>query len=691
MDNKKLKRIFLLFIMLILFIGVACAGDVSDASSTSDDTVDDSTSHTNTEKVGKKYDVTNYDTLHAALTNDDYNNVTVNIKSNIALKGNTTISESIETLTINGNKKTVNGNGTSQFIKISGENIITINSLTIINCNSTYGSAIEKNNGTLTINNCAFINNAAKYGGAIDNYKGDLNIIQSNFTSNKANENGGAIRNYGETLIKSSSFSNNRAEYDGGAIYNEEGDLTIQDCDFNSNYADDDGGAIYHDEDILSVEACQFKNNSAYDDGNTIYADYSTKITNSRIYDSSDELDESVYRSGTVNIINTIINGENINKTDNTRIAIKASNSTPTVDDEVTITATLTDLSNKKLANQNITLRINGREYNLKSNANGTVSQKYRITMGGLQNITAHYIGTDSYNKSSAKLQINAKKSSTKLTLKLSQTRAEVNEEVTINATLVNQKNMAIAGKDITFTISGKNYTAKTNANGTATLKHKPTALGTNKITAKYVGDNTTYTSSQATANLNVTGRYDTKIMIQASTIAPLANTRITIKATLLDQNDNKLYNRYVNIKVDGDSYTTKTNDDGIAAISYNMTNVGVNTITAKYGGSQYYTPSNATAKITTRAKSGTNSKVDTRIVLRVSDTSPPLNRPVTITATLTDQNNNKLTSQNITLTIDGGKHVIKGDNNAMATYNYTPRTAKNMTITAKYGGNSIF
>jgi predicted outer membrane repeat protein len=221
--KMKYKKLIFFIALLVLLVGVVNAADASDNETVADtaDIIDSSTdtqSPIQTDVIEKNnneikplkeastsqtYNVTDYDTLKSALTDESYDKVNVNIKSHITLAGSISLSDSISSLKINGYGKTINGNNEYKLftIKSDANTAINITNLKIINCYSSYG-AIEKNGGTLTLKNVTFMNNKAEYGGAIDNYGGGkLTISQSTFTNNIATGNGGAIRSRTDLAI----------------------------------------------------------------------------------------------------------------------------------------------------------------------------------------------------------------------------------------------------------------------------------------------------------------------------------------------------------------------------------------------------------------------------------------------------------------------------------------------------------
>ena len=72
-----------------------------------------------------------------------------------------------------------------------------------------------------------------------------------------------------------------------------------------------------------------------------------------------------------------------------------------------------------------------------------------------------------------------------------------------LTATFKTDKETVVAGKKVSFTVNGKTYSAKTNANGVATVNVSITAKGSYKVTAKFAGDST-YAAITKTATLKI-------------------------------------------------------------------------------------------------------------------------------------------------------------------------------------------
>ncbi|RAP51603.1 MAG: hypothetical protein BZ137_09835, partial [Methanosphaera sp. rholeuAM130] len=368
-------------------------------------------------------------------------------------------------------------------------------------------------------------------------------------------------------------------------------------------------------------------------------------------------------------------------KTD-TQLTLKVSNTTPVNNTMITITANLTDNTGEPLENQVVDITIGEETFTINT-TNGIASRQYTVSQVGTQTITATYTGNNMYNANSTKTDINVIKLDTKLTLNVSDNTPVNNTSITITATLTDTANNKLEGKNIMLNINGKNQTITTNNNGTATQTYTPTALGKQTITATYNGDSQYNNSTKQSTQINVI-KIDTKLTLNVSNNTPINSTTINITATLTDTKGNKLANQNITIKVSDKTYTVKTNSKGIAIQNYTPDKVEKQTITAIYNGDSKHTNSTATTTITVK-------KINTKLDLKVSNTTPVNSTPVTITVTLTDENNQAVPNQNITLKVSDQTFTVKTNNKGVATQSYTPTKVEKQTIVATYNGDSRY
>ncbi|MBQ6220350.1 MAG: hypothetical protein IJJ47_11505 [Methanosphaera sp.] len=306
-----LKKITLMAMLIVLFMGIVSASEVSDDTYNADtngevipdtqyDTYcmgDDTIEHsTENEKLMKKdktikaksttYGINDFNTLKSLLTSGTHDNLTLDIKSNISLMDDTEVNEAIKTIYINGNNKTIRGNNHC-FLSINHNCSLYLNNITITNCYDDEGSVLTKKGGYLKINNSLFYNNRAyEDGGTLyidteiyttywydddtsfydaytefEDIETTVEIYNSKFINNEAT-NGGAIFTRGNLTIANTEFINNTASEFAGAIYNIQNNNNILKCNFTNNIAQYNGGAIHNIYNNLSISNSNFKNNS---------------------------------------------------------------------------------------------------------------------------------------------------------------------------------------------------------------------------------------------------------------------------------------------------------------------------------------------------------------------------------------------------------------------------------------------
>ncbi|MBR3214394.1 MAG: Ig-like domain repeat protein, partial [Methanosphaera sp.] len=607
--------------------------------------------------------------------------------------------------------------GSTDTIEITS-NVIISDTTIKYNTAKNGGAIVNSNASNLNITNSTIeFNHADITGGAIINENGTININTTVFTNNTA-PNASAINNTGNATIHNNTFKTNKADMKGKAIINE-ATAVIKDNinDETSTYY----GTIYtkgedvsiikniFDDGIVNTTITISTNNTNPYVGDKVKISFLLEENQTRTPVPSQTLkitvDGKTYtRTSNANGIATVeytlnstltkvtakfegngiynVSDQTLNinaKKINTKLTLKVSNSTPINNTSINITATLTDVNGKKLSGHNVTLNINGKNVTAKTDANGIITQVYTPTKVEKQTITAAYAGNNQYINSSAKITITVKKINTKLAVKVSNSTPVNNTAITITATLTDADNKAVPNQNVTLTVAGKTFTVKTNTNGVATQSYTPTKVETQTITATYKGDSQ-HNNSTATANITVK-KLNTKLAVKASNTSPVLNTSINITATLTDASGNKLANQNVTLSVAGKTFNVKTNSNGVATQSYTPTKVETQTITATYKGDSQYNNSTATANITVK-------KINTKIDLKVSNSTPVNNTTITITATLTDTNNNKLANQPITLNVNGKTYNVTTNKDGVATINYTPTKVETQTITATFKGN---
>ena len=216
--------------------------------------------------------------------------------SEVTLEGNYVFDPSVDNnypiirrnLIING-PATIDGNGLTRLLAVTGGATLTLKDLTLINGNQArgYGGGVFAQNANLNIEGCTFKdNNAASYGAVFTYGTSSLKVKDSVFEGNTAGD-GSAITSYGNSLeVINCDFLDCTATNNGGAIYTLSGANTkISGCNFISNEGSI-GAAIAVSGTDPIIENSVFKGNIATS-GSAIYVDAVNARISNCLFDSN--------------------------------------------------------------------------------------------------------------------------------------------------------------------------------------------------------------------------------------------------------------------------------------------------------------------------------------------------------------------------------------------------------------------
>lgn len=239
-----IKRIIFVLFLLLLSMGIVCAGD-------------------NNATLGDFNELNNQITQADKMLylQKDYHST--NTSNQIIID---------KEITIDGNMHNISAPDVERVFLVKADNVC-IKNINFINSNTNglSGGVISwwGNNGSLI--NCTFTNNSASSGGGALLWKGDYGLISNCvFSNNSVNYGVATSLNDGERF-DNSMIHIQIVESDGGAIYVSGNNLLIDNCDFTNNTALLSGGAISIDWSRNStIKNSRFKNNRASYNGGAI-------------------------------------------------------------------------------------------------------------------------------------------------------------------------------------------------------------------------------------------------------------------------------------------------------------------------------------------------------------------------------------------------------------------------------------
>lgn len=254
----------------------------------------------------------------------------------------------------------------------------------------------------------------------------------------------------------------------------------------------------------------------------------------------------------------------------------------------------LNDMSGKTLVGEKITYRINSG-----SSQTQTTDEYGHIYIEGLENevaLSLTYSGSSQYYRTtlSTTLQVSPTQAETKITASGLTVNAINAKSTVYKFTLKDASGNALADKSVSISFNGKIYTASSNNNGIVSFTLPTAAAGKYAVTMAYSGDSA-YKGSVATSTISIV-KQTTKLTVAKKTFKKSATKKVT--AVLKDNKGKVLKSKKVTLKVNGKSYTAKTNSKGVATFTLKLTKKGTFTATTKFAGDSYYTAKTTSSKI---------------------------------------------------------------------------------------------
>ena len=168
---------------------------------------------------------------------------------------------------------------------------------------------------------------------------------------------------------------------------------------------------------------------------------------------------------------------------------------------------TLTDEDGKILANKSAKIGVDGKTYNVKTDAEGKAGLMINLATANFYTYALSFLGDDDYKASFAVSRLNVVKKPITITpAKTSYSFKSSAKTKTITATLKSNNAYIPTGKEVTVTIAGKTFKTTIGAKGQINLNvGAVTAKGTYKAVIKFAGTGTYAAANSQTITVKIT------------------------------------------------------------------------------------------------------------------------------------------------------------------------------------------
>ena len=272
--------------------------------------------------------------------------------------------------------------------------------------------------------------------------------------------------------------------------------------------------------------------------------------------------------------------------------------------DDTLVTVILWDKYGNPIPNTDVTLLLdNSTEVNTTVNDNGMATVKFENLLNGAHKLFISSNATGNMTNQTYTFDIIYPKVNTTLT-------ANAMSVVTVNTavdgkigkyftvTLKDSSKNAVSGKKLQISIDNKKYTVTTDKNGQAKIQINIAKAGTYTATVAFLGDDD-FNGVLKTAKVTVK-KQAAKLSTGKKTYKVKAKSK-KLTATFKSAKGNAIKNKKISFKVNGKTYTAKTNSKGVATVNVKISKKGTYTFTARFAGDNTYKAISKKAKLIVR------------------------------------------------------------------------------------------
>ena len=365
-----------------------------------------------------------------------------------------------------------------------------------------------------------------------------------------------------------------------------------------------------------------------------------------------------------------------INKLNST-ITINILDDSLTIGDTVVVYGTVTDSNGKVIQTGNVTVTINGTEYNT-TIVDGEYKLENITSTAGTYPVEATFAGNSNVTgNTSISKQFTVDKIPTTTTVVVDNNKVG---NTSIIVTVTDKDNKPVTNGTIRVTLPDDVIT--TNITGESTVIPITTETDTIlPITVEYL-ENSEYVNSSVDTEITVI-KTNTTITVNVNTPVKYGENT-TVNGVLLDEYNNPVTGAKVEIKVDGEVYANVTTDnDGKYNTIISDVIVGTHNVEAVYAGDNKYAQS-------TNSTSLTVEKLESK--LTINSTSPvSVGENVEISGKLLDENDKPISDATVQVNYEGNIKNITTDKDGNYNTNFPVTSSGEKNVTATFIGDDKY
>ena len=348
----------------------------------------------------------------------------------------------------------------------------------------------------------------------------------------------------------------------------------------------------------------------------------------------------------------------------------------PGISDSYSIT--LNDESGNPVAYQSVTFNLDGKNQVVSTDSEGKASLKVSFKNNNTDyKVTVTYPGSDKYVGCSNSSFIYVRYSSKDAELVVPFVNSLPGAEINYTVTLKGFNGRIHKGELLIINIDGVEYKKKTDSNGQVVIELQLNEIKDYEVVASY-GGSKIYKSVTNSSKIRV-AKADIEFVAQNITVLPKVETQIPIALKTCDGDG--LSNQEFNYEIDGKTYSDVTDTKGDAVITYKFLKENVYPIKLTYNGSDIYKGVIATFYANVKRIGSSIESYDKTFSKGSSQN---------FTITLTDEDGNAMSNQNVVFTVNG-KNVSKmTGSDGRAGINVASKVGS-FDIKASYAGNDKY